>query len=161
MRRDGMTLRLECSYARMLDADARRGSASQSLLLSYLCVILKEIVHVLPRVAQLRTPGESGFETGKMHAIWPVLFDSGSWHLAIEGHARPWGTVSPLSALRHGKPLIQINSMNRERHKWSGGWFVVLRNKLCLTSTRACSCHSFKHSDSFFIKIKSHILKVI
>ena len=36
----------------------------------------------------------SGFETGKAHAAWSVLFDSASWHLVVEGHARPRGTMS-------------------------------------------------------------------
>ena len=31
--------------------------------------------------------GENGFETGKVHAVWSVLLDSASWHLAIEGLA--------------------------------------------------------------------------
>ena len=33
------------------------------------------------------------FGIGKLHAVCSVLFDSASWHLAIEGHIRTRGTV--------------------------------------------------------------------
>ena len=33
--------------------------------------------------------GESVFDTRKVHAVWSVLFDSASWHLAIEVYDRP------------------------------------------------------------------------
>ena len=38
---------------------------------------------------------EGEFETGKVHAVWSVLFDSASWHLTIEGHVGTLGTPSP------------------------------------------------------------------
>ena len=43
--------------------------------------------------------GEKGFKTGKAFAVWFVLLDSASSHLAVEGHAGPRGARSNLSGL--------------------------------------------------------------
>ena len=58
---------------------------------------------------------ESDFKTGKVHSahclVHAVQFIS--WHLAIEGHARPQGPLSPpLCGTGHAKLSIQISLVN-------------------------------------------------
>ena len=56
---------------------------------------------------------DSEFETGKVHAVWFVLFDSASW---LESRARPRGPGdSVATSQRHAKLSIQTNPVNRAR----------------------------------------------
>ena len=65
-------------------------------------------IHLSPSVLVDKAPsyrlGEIKVETGEVLAVWSILFDSASWHLAIAGHTRSSGTVSPsLGTWQHSK----------------------------------------------------------
>ena len=72
----------------------------------------------LPRGLVIEAPsyrvGESELEIWKAHAVRSELFDSASWHLAIERHARLRGPCLHVAG-GCAKLSIQIDLLNQAR----------------------------------------------